>query len=285
MTRTPSTRWRPITWLAAGLVALFGAGGSAAEAALTHDDDQWDFYPLEVDSQPASIFLNLSLAQRAPVQGFDRMAYVRVIMRMPRDDGLSSQEEYDGLIQVEETVIAEIETGGVSGYVGRNTSSGNRDFYFYTRDADAFEHSARKAMQRHPDYRFEIGGRTDAKWQTYFEFLYPAPLDLQRMGNRAVVLQLAKAGDIHYAPRPIDHMVVLHDRAAADGFTAFVRSRGFEVTSAVPSEHDPKAIHVEFKRRDRVTDIDAIVDELFEAAKTRGGEYDGWASEVVRAAK
>jgi uncharacterized protein (TIGR01619 family) len=283
MTWKPS-RWNPAGWLATGVVAFSGAAGSAAESALTNDADQWDFYPLRVDDQPASIFLNMSLAQRAPVRGFERMAYLRVIMRAPRDDGLSSQDEYDRLIEVEEGVIAEIEKDGATGYVGRNTSSGNRDFFFYTRDAAAFERAARKAMQSYPEYRFETGGRPDSKWSTYFDFLYPSPLDIQRMGNRAVLRQLEEAGDVHDAVRAIDHMVVFRDKAATQRFAAFVRSRGFEVTSTAPAEHDPKVFHVEFKRQDRASDIDAIVDELYEAARKHGGEYDGWASEVVRAA-
>lgn len=284
MTRATSPFRRPAAWLAA-LVTLFGAGGSSAAGPLSRDDDQWDFYPLGVDNQPASIFLNMSLAHRAPARGFDRMAYLRVIMREPRDDGLSSQEEYDRLIEVEETVIADVEKDGVSGYVGRNTSSGNRDFYFYTRDAKAFERAARKAMQRHPDYGFEIGGRMDPKWRTYFDFLYPSALDMQRMGNRAVLRQLAEAGDVHDATRPIDHMAAFRDKVAGDRFAAYVRSLGFEVTSAAPPEHDPRAYHVEFKRQDRPAEIDAIVDELYEAARKHDGAYDGWASEVVRAPK
>lgn len=62
--------------------------------------DNWDFYQLKVDDQPAFIFLDLEAQANGELLP-EHMAYARVRMRDPRHDGLSSQSEFDTLISVE----------------------------------------------------------------------------------------------------------------------------------------------------------------------------------------
>lgn len=97
--------------------------------------DRWNFYQLLVDDKPASIFVDLGIAASVPMADFPNMAYLRVLMNEPRNDGLSSQDEYGALIALEKDISNIIDTDDRSIYVGRNTSDGNRDFYFYTNDA------------------------------------------------------------------------------------------------------------------------------------------------------
>jgi len=52
--------------------------------------ENWDFYGLQVDGQPASIFVDLGIVQSAPIPSHPAMGYLRLIMRQPREDGLSS---------------------------------------------------------------------------------------------------------------------------------------------------------------------------------------------------
>ncbi|WP_339940241.1 DUF695 domain-containing protein, partial [Undibacterium luofuense] len=61
--------------------------------------EQWDFYFCRVDDAPASIYLNLALAQTAPLEECAVMAWVSLEMRAPREDGFSSAEEYPVLEQ------------------------------------------------------------------------------------------------------------------------------------------------------------------------------------------
>ena len=59
--------------------------------------DDWDFYFCSVDNKPASIFVDLGIAKEAPMAEYSVMAYVRTHMQAPRDDGLSSQVEFETL--------------------------------------------------------------------------------------------------------------------------------------------------------------------------------------------
>jgi len=108
--------------------------------------EEWEFYPLLVDDSPASIFFDLGIRSEAPLAGYSWLGYLRVRMRQPRPDGLSSSEEFDALAALEDDVCESVTASEVTIYVGRNTSDGNRDFYFYTRNKSFFEKTASAAM-------------------------------------------------------------------------------------------------------------------------------------------
>ncbi|MBJ7409637.1 MAG: DUF695 domain-containing protein [Phenylobacterium sp.] len=147
--------------------------------------DEWDFYRLHVDGEPASIFLDMGIARSAPIAGFDRVVYLRVRMQNPRLNGLSSEEEYDTLIALEEALAASVEELGGTVYVGRNTSAGYRDLFFYTRDEAHFRSSASATMADFRQYDVEVGVRDDPHWSLYFDFLYPNPEQRSRMASIA----------------------------------------------------------------------------------------------------
>lgn len=235
--------------------------------------DQWNFYALLVDSEPASIFVDLGVAKAAPLADFPNMAYLRVRMRNPRPDGLSSQDEYDDLIALENSISEAIERDGQSVYVGRNTSSGNRDFYFYTRNG-SIEAVMRDEMTKWLNYSFQTGTRPDSEWSTYWRFLYPSPEDLQRMGNRDVVDRLLENGDSIDVARKIEHFAVFRKQDDRDGFVRYLTDNGYSIsqtTNAADGE-----FQVDFDRIDQPVLIDDVTIDLSRAARQHNGDYDGW---------
>lgn len=238
----------------------------------------WDFFSLLVDDEPASIYVDLGLAREAPLPGRSHMAYVRVLMRQPRPDGLSSNEEFDTLIAIEDALVAQVVQHGPTTFAGRNTSSGNRDFYFYTADPDGFDGLVAAAMARHPDYDFETGTRHDPDWDVYFDFLSPSPDDFQRIMNRRVVENLAAHGDDRSKPRDVDHFAYLPDAAALGRLRGYLESHGFDIGEP---RLDDGAIALAFKRQDRPDAMDEVVIPLARHIRDLGGEYDGWGCEVV----
>ena len=244
--------------------------------------NEWDSYPLRVDDEPASIFLDLALARSAPRTSHPTMAYLRVRMRQPRPDGLSSQEEAQALFALEDALDQAFAEGGHAIYAGRNTSAGNRDFYFYTADGARFESAAERAMQGFPGYEFSIGTQPDPEWRVYFDFLYPTPDDHQRMLNRRVLHQLAQHGDDPEKPRPIDHMAVFGGAAVCAAFIEQVRGQGFAVTAGHPLTRDDGSFAVEFTRADRPAEIHGITLELVALIHSHQGDYDGWGCPVEK---
>ena len=242
--------------------------------------DDWDSFFLRVDDQPASILVDLGIRKEAPIRSHATMGYLRVPMRRPRQDGLSSKDEFDELIALENHVTGTIVGDGTAIFVGRNTSGGNRDFYFYVTDPTKFENDARAAMREFPAYACETGAQEDRDWRTYFDFLHPSEIDLQRIMNRRVLQQLQERGDNANNERRIDHLALLPGPEAQSAFTGYVQTEGFSIESA---PHEPNAkgqFSVEFSRVDRPARIDEIVVPLVRMVVELGGVYDGWGCPV-----
>jgi uncharacterized protein DUF695/regulator of ribonuclease activity B len=243
--------------------------------------DDWDYFFLRVDDQAASIFVDLGIRSAAPVRSHPMMGYLRVVMRRPREDGLSSQEEFDDLIALEDRVTARIVRDGTAIYVGRNTSGGNRDFFFYAADPARFENTARTAMRDFAGYKYEMGVTEDRAWQTYFDFLYPSDADLQRIKNRRVCEQLEKHGDNVGNEREIDHFAYFPSPAARAAFADFVRAEGFAIASSADKPNADGQFGMQFSRVDQPARIDEIVTSLLRKVTELGGEYDGWGCGVT----
>jgi regulator of RNase E activity RraB len=243
--------------------------------------DDWDFYALKVDGEPASIFVDLGIQAKAPLASHPIMAYIRLHMRNPRPDGLSSREEFDTLIDIEKQIEATL-CGEDVGFVGRNTSGGCRDFYFYTSDLHDWRARVDRALSRFEDYNYETGAREDAAWSTYFGFLLPGKIDRQRIENRRVCEALERHGDSLTAKREIDHWSFFPTQQAVDAYLAEVSAEGFQLRGLPVSEDGPLRFGAQVWRVDVPTyaNIDEITLPLYEAAERHGGEYDGWESPV-----
>jgi uncharacterized protein (TIGR01619 family) len=245
--------------------------------------DTWDFYPCRVDDKPASIFVDLGIARDAPMRALPHMAYLRVHMSAPRPDGLSSQAEFAALTALEDRLSAALSDERTTVYVGRNTSNGVRDFYFYTSRPDDWESRVAALMRSSADYRFDCGVREDAEWQTYFRFLYPSKADHQRMKNRRVCEVLTERGDKLTEAREIDHWAYLPSDEARATFVARARSLAFELrcTSEKEKEGERFGAQIFHVARPSPDAIDDVTVRLLALAEELGGDYDGWETPVI----
>jgi hypothetical protein len=239
--------------------------------------DDWDFYPLRVDDEPASIFVDLGIQANAPVASLSYMNYVRLYMNQPRPDGLSSNEEFDTLVEIEKAMEAKL-CGDEVGYVGRNTSGGCRDFYFYAATADDWQGKVSQVLSAFDDYKYETGTREDGEWSTYLNFLLPSDLDRQRIENRRVCQTLEHHGDKLVAEREIHHWSYFESPIAVDAYVSEISANGFQVRGRPIRDEGRLRYGVQVFRVDipSYSNIDAVTIPLFEAALSHGGDYDGW---------
>ena len=244
--------------------------------------DDWDFYALRVDGEPASIFVDLGIEADAPIPALPHMAYVRLFMDQPRSDGLSSSEEFDTLVAIEKS-MEETLCGESVGYVGRNTSGGCRDFYFYVSSPANWSERVAQVLSSYGEYKYETGSREDAEWSVYLNFLLPGAVDRQRIENRRVCESLERHGDKLVAGREIDHWSYFPDASAVDGYLADVEALGFRLRTQHLSDSGPLRHGVQVWRVDvpSYNSIDEVTLPLFEASVRHGGDYDGWECEVV----
>jgi hypothetical protein len=245
----------------------------------------WDSYFCHVDGKIASIFLDLDIAKEAPLAGLPNMAFIRLYMRKPRTDGLSSQEEFDTLCEIQDALEATLVAPKKCSYVGRTTTDGFRDFVFYIADAQHWQSRVRQALLPFQDYRFESGTRPDPQWSTYRDFLYPSAEAHQQILNRKVRDVLEKNGDTLSAPREVDHWAYFPTPTARAAFLAKFETRGFALRGSPEGpDKDGRYWLQIFHVAAADNSLDDTILDLFRAAQEQDGDYDGWECPVASSA-
>lgn len=245
----------------------------------------WDTYFCRVDGNPASILVDLALADVAPLAAFPVMGYLSVGLRLPDEHGLPARDEYERLGALEDHLERVLTAGAEAVYAGRSATAGRFDCFFYLRDGEDWGTRAAGAMSCFPEYDWEAGAQNDASWQAYSEFLFPDAYAMHGIQNRRALGDLLEQGDDPEKSRDIEHWAVFAGEAEAGNFARAVREKGFAVLSAPsPAESGgapEREFFVRFSRPDAPEGIDEISYPLLELALEHGGAYQGWACPVM----
>ncbi|WP_314918212.1 DUF695 domain-containing protein [Capnocytophaga gingivalis] len=242
----------------------------------------WDFFMCRIEGAPASIRTNLALIEVAPLEGLTQRLQFYIKMQNPRPDGLSSNEEYPILCDIEDAIGEKAEaTGAVLAGVVR--SEGFLELWFYTQNAKTLAKTCEEALQTFEGYQSGYNIAEDPEWEDYFDFLYPDEFSYQTMQNRKVLMQLEKNGDKMEVPREIDHFIYFKEAAQQQAFAKEAEAKGFKVrfnddefVEDRKAEGKEYPYMVEATREDSPLDIDDIVWDLLELASPFEGDYDGW---------
>lgn len=248
-----------------------------------HQD--WDFYFREMDGDPASIFLDLALVAKAPMQSRPYGAIVRLFMREPRADGLSSSKEHDRLIELENHLVATLSKSARALYAGRITCGGWRDFWFYVADPKPWKQRVARALEKFSEYEYSAGAKLDRRWKTYLELLYPSDENMERIQNRRVCDALQEDGDALTQPRDIDHWAYFPDASSRSRFLRSVTRKGFQVRELFEESDGSERPFVAHLFRVDVPshdEIDAVTLPLSRAAQKVGGDYSGWETQLIK---
>lgn len=244
--------------------------------------ERWDFYFFDNQGKAASAFIDLGIARDVPLPDYPVSACLYLDMATPRPDGLSSNEEYDALIEVEDT-IAEL-SDQVALYVGRVTSEGRRDFYFYVSDAGRWEADVRQLMERFPRYHYRTASRQDPDWDVYSNHLYPDEEQRHSISNRQVCESLERHGDPLTDARDIDHWTYFPDATIRDEFIRQASAMGYQLRGAWGPDEDNGDYAAQLYRSDvpAFDQIDDATHPLVRLAERLGGRYDGWECMVLK---
>ena len=242
----------------------------------------WDFFMCRIEGAPASIRTNLALIEVAPLEGLTQRLQFYIKMQNPRPDGLSSNEEYPILCDIEDAIGEKAEaTGAVLAGVVR--SEGFLELWFYTQNAKTLAKTCEEALQTFEGYQSGYNIAEDPEWEDYFGFLYPDEFSYQTMQNRKVLMQLEKNGDKMEVPREIDHFIYFKEAAQQQAFAKEAEAKGFKVrfnddefVEDRKAEGKEYPYMVEATREDSPLAIDDIVWDLLELASPFEGNYDGW---------
>ena len=248
--------------------------------------DKWDFFFAKVNGKVASLFVDLGVREVAPDATHPWLLWVWVYFNHPRENGLSSSQEADTLSEIEDA-LADAVGNAVDGFlVGRITTDGHREFYFYASSVAGFDDALARSMISFPGYQWDAGTEHDPQWKHYLDVLYPTPRDWERIKNRRVIEQLQRHGDPLKRKRPVFHWAYFTNESSRRQFVAAIKDRGYTVTNQETVD-DPSCPHpfgVSFEREDNVDwdSINQVTLELFELADALEGFYDGWETSVEK---
>jgi uncharacterized protein (TIGR01619 family) len=244
--------------------------------------DDWVSYFCKVNDKLASIFVNLGLRQNVPDRARPHLLYVWIYFKQPRPDGLSSQEEFQTLRSLEDSLLVAVEQkcGGIM--PGRITTSGRREFYFYAPEASTFQAALDEGLASYSNYRYWSGHKDDPDWSQYLQVLFPNPMQRQKIENRKVLDVLEGHGDSLLAERDVMHWAYFKNTDDRESFKQAALRLGYSIDEESISERD-RSYSLRFKKKQSVTpdEIDHSVLELFQLAEGFNGKYDGWESEVI----
>ena len=170
--------------------------------------------------------------------------------------------------------------------VGRITTAGRREFYFYSAITDGFREAVLGALQNFPGYEFDCDVHHEPEWSQYLDCLYPAPEELERIKNMHLVEQLRENGDSLEKPRLVRHWAYFASKVDRDEFNGNAQRSGFKVASmSEDASADPsQRFGVCVERVDSVdwNSINEVTLELFAFTQAVNGFYDGWETSVER---
>lgn len=250
----------------------------------SHEED-WDFYFSNVDDIIGSFYVDLGLAKVAPLVDKPNLVWVSVNMTNPREDGLSSTEEFDTLSAIEDRLQEFINSKHNSIYAGRLTTDGRRDFYFYMGDTTLHDKTISESMVAFPTYSFDFGTKQDNEWEQYFSFMYPDPRQFQSIQNRRVLDNLEENGDPLTKERQVDHWIYFNTENDRETFLSKIKNQNFQIINQdFDKESSDFPYSLQIARVDKV-DIESVNDyvlNLWELAEECNGNYDGWETSVEK---
>ncbi len=252
--------------------------------------DNFDFYPRPIDGKPASVFVDLAWREHIPDDpdsvdpARPTLLIIQVALQHPSPDGLPTQQEFQHLAMIEDTLVGPLEQLLDAVYVGRITTDGRRDFFFYAPSDEGFDEAVTRLRSAFGSSPARIGRALDPTWRFYRETLFPDADGLRHIADRKIIRQLQSLGDDEISPREITHFCYFPAIEQRAGFIARASQKGFLTEPFEASEPDvPLPCGLKLSRNDRADarHISAVTVALLNLAREFDGEYDGWESPVV----
>ncbi|WP_435921509.1 DUF695 domain-containing protein [Paenibacillus sp. DYY-L-2] len=241
--------------------------------------ENWNTYFTYIDDKPASFLLDLEPWSGGGYETFVHLYRLRIILNQPDGNGLTSNQEANVLYELEDSIHDSL--GDHYMFVGRVTTDGRRDFFYYTDSADG-SRLKELAEQNLGNYRYSIGFiEEEEPGAFYHQFLYPSKSDWHRMMNRQLVDKLEELGDRSEKPRPVQHWIYFNSEESRKLFKEKVQKEGFHIEDQGMQEN---AFSLRISRNDAVElhSIGGVTDYLVHAAQQFEGEYDGWETMVIK---
>ena len=247
-------------------------------------EPNWAVYQSLVDSKFSVIAVDLNFQSKAPISIYPNVLWFSVRFNAVKERGMPTQPEVKAIQELEDVFIPMVLRELKSVYVGRLTSNGARDYYFYATQSEFTPKLITWFKEKYPKRQFQHGGKKDSDWSGYLDFLYPKARQLQTIMNERVIENLLKSGDSLKNKRRIDHMVYFKTKANRQAFLTEIQKLGFSKISEQDDIEDEKwSFSLNFDRKDAATEdsIERIFDAIWPLVEKYKADYDGWGCEIA----
>lgn len=252
---------------------------------VTAHEENWAAYLSTIDGDAVgSIVVDLGLRDIAPVAGLTELLIVEIPMHRASDNGLPSNDEFPILASIERS-FEDILTGRINAiFAGHLHCEGTMSLYFYIAPGTDSDDLLQRSIQPFKDYSFEYRVKPDPDWEGFFDFLYPSPIQHQRLANEGVIQNLLKHGDNLEKERKVEHWIYFASEADRSRFLDSIADQGFSVEDLSEDEDYELPYKAQISREDKVTleATDEYILDLWQKAQDFNGNYDGWETFIVK---
>jgi hypothetical protein len=219
-------------------------------------------------------------------EGLEMLAVVQTSYEA-RHDGLPTDTGFKRADEFEEKVVPILEESGAL-FVGRIKSEGLSSVYFYG-PPKAFPSeitTSKKSLFSKKTEIHKVESRPDPLWTFYEEELKPMPVEYEIARSRPLHKALAKHGDRHSEPRPVDFKFLFPTTEGRVEFPSEMAERQIFLNEEgtwenFDGEGWPYWCSLVFATAIDPPTIGQICAEFRAVARSNNGEFDGWACPVA----
>ncbi len=246
--------------------------------------EYWELYMKNLEGYPASVLFNagISMEMEELMYTHPIVAFVKVSLKEPKENGLLSNEEESEILFIEDKLEASMLKFRIGKYVGRVISNSSVTFIYYLQFTYNWQDFLEFALSEFSHYENTNGFSDDSEWNYYKNLLYPTAKEWQLIQNHKVSKSLSENGDNLKIARAIEHKAYFSDESKKAILLKELESDGFVIQEEIENEDGIKGIS--FYRLDKPDyyDIDELTISLIDKLQRYGASYDGWETSIVK---
>jgi hypothetical protein len=247
--------------------------------------EYWESYVKPIEGHKAMVSFNAGVADSVPNPEFMYVAFVKVKLHEPKEDGLVNEEESNDVGFIEDRLALESLRWRSGKYIGRIISQGEVTFIYYLKLDFEWKDTVEAAMGYFKEYSYEFGSRIDMEWEVYQKLLFPTIKEWQIIANHHSCNSLKEQGDNLHLERAIEHKAYFESQDDRKRCIERLEQEGFKNQKEMEVPFGDKTMYgVQFYRIDTpfYYDIDELTIQLIDITNSCHGQYDGWECSLVK---
>lgn len=247
--------------------------------------EYWENYLKPIDGHKAMLAFNAGVSDFVPDEKYMYVAFVKVKLNAPKEDGLVNEEESNDVGFIEDRLEMESLRWKSGKYIARIITQGEVSFIYYLKMDFEWDSTVQEAMKHFPEYKYEFGSRIDAEWEVYQKLIFPTIREWQIIANHHSCDNLKEQGDNLDAKRAIEHKAYFNSHDDRNSFFTMIEKEGFKNQKEMEVPFNGNTMYgIQFYRKDipHYYNIDELTMKIIDLSDSCNGHYDGWESSLVK---